>query len=114
MPAPILTLTDAAAARVRTLMERADHPVAGLRVGVKSGGCSGLMYQIDYADEAKAFEEVVEDKGAKVFIDPTAIMYLLGAEMDYRESTFESGFVFSNPNVTDACGCGESFRVGSA
>lgn len=113
MPGAILSLTDAAAERVRSLMERAERPVAGLRVGVKSGGCSGLMYQIDYADEAKAFEEVVEDKGAKVFIDPTAIMYLLGAEMDYRESKFESGFVFTNPNVTDACGCGESFRIGS-
>ena len=107
----IMTLTEAAAERVRKLMARAEEPVLGVRVGVKTGGCSGLMYQVEYAKETKKFEEVVEDKGVKVFIDPTAVMYLIGSEMDYHESKFESGFRFTNPNVADACACGESFRV---
>ena len=110
MPA-VLKITDAAAERVRALVARSDEPVLGLRVGVRQGGCSGLMYEVEYAREKKQFEEVVEDKGVKVFVDPTALMYLIGAELDYRESKFESGFVFTNPNETDRCGCGESFRI---
>jgi iron-sulfur cluster assembly protein len=107
----VLKISDAAATRVKALVERSEDPVLGLRVGVRQGGCSGLMYEVEYAHEKKQFEEVVEDKGVKVFVDPTALMYLIGAEMDYRESKFESGFVFNNPNETDRCGCGESFRI---
>ena len=108
----VLSITESAAARVRQLCEKSDDPVLGLRVGVRKGGCSGLMYEVEYAQEKRGFEEVVEDKGVKVFVDPTALMYLIGAEMDYRESKFESGFVFNNPNEIDRCGCGESFRIG--
>ena len=107
----IMKLTDAAAKRVKALIAHSAEPVLGLRVGVKNGGCSGMMYQVEYAKETRKFEEVVEDKGVKVFIDPTAVMYLIGAEMDYQESKFESGFRFSNPNEADRCGCGESFRI---
>ena len=111
MPLPVLKLTDAAAERVKALIARSEDPVLGLRVGVKKGGCSGLMYEVEYARERKKFEEVVEDKGVKVFVEPTAVMFLLGAEMDYHEDKFASGFTFSNPNEKDRCGCGESFRV---
>lgn len=111
MAMAVLKLTDAAAERVKSLIERSQEPVLGLRVGVKKGGCSGLMYEVEYAKERKKFEEVVEDKGVKVFIEPTAVMFLLGSEMDYHEDKFASGFTFSNPNEKDRCGCGESFRV---
>ena len=111
MPLPVLKLTDAAAERVKALIAKSEDPVLGLRVGVKKGGCSGLMYEVEYARERKKFEEVVEDKGVKVFVEPTAVMFLLGAEMDYHEDKFASGFTFSNPNEKDRCGCGESFRV---
>ena len=110
MKAPI-TLTDAAANRVRSLIERAEKPVLGLRVGVKSRGCSGLSYFVEYAEEQKKFEDVVEDKGVRIFIDPTAVMFLLGSEMDYVEDKLQSGFVFNNPNEKSRCGCGESFSV---
>ena len=109
--APMLTITDKAAERVRDLMARSEDGVIGLRVGVKKGGCSGLMYEVEYAREQKKFEELVEDKGVKVFIDPSAIMFLIGAEMDFHQDKFHAGFVFSNPNEMDRCGCGESFRV---
>lgn len=109
-PAPI-TLTEAAAARVRELMARSDDPVLGLRVAISTKGCSGLSYDIQYAREARKFEEVVEDKGARIYIDPAAIMFLIGSEMDYVENRFESRFVFSNPNEKGRCGCGESFHV---
>lgn len=111
MALPVLKLTDTAAERVKALIAKSEEPVLGLRVGVKKGGCSGLMYEVEYAKERKKFEEVVEDKGVKVFIEPTAVMFLLGAEMDYHEDKFASGFTFSNPNEKDRCGCGESFRV---
>jgi len=111
MAMAVLKLTDAAAERVKSLIDRSEEPVLGLRVGVKKGGCSGLMYEVEYAKERKKFEEVVEDKGVKVFIEPTAVMFLLGAEMDYHEDKFASGFTFSNPNEKDRCGCGESFKV---
>ena len=111
MAMAVLKLTDAAAERVKSLIDRSEEPVLGLRVGVKKGGCSGLMYEVEYAKERKKFEEVIEDKGVKVFIEPTAVMFLLGAEMDYHEDKFASGFTFSNPNEKDRCGCGESFRV---
>ena len=110
--API-TLTDAAAERVRTLMAgKPDGEVLGLRVGVRSKGCSGLSYFVEYATEQKRFEDRVQDKGVTLFIDPTAVMFILGSEMDYREDKMFSGFVFNNPNETARCGCGESFSVG--
>jgi len=108
---PILTLTDAAADRVRMLMSASDQPVEGLRVGISTKGCSGMSYVIEYADGKGKLEEVVEDKGVKLFIDPFAIMYLLGSEVDYVEDKLKSGFVFSNPNEKSRCGCGESFSI---
>lgn len=109
-PKPI-TITDRAAARVKTLMGKSDQPVIGLRVGVKKTGCSGLSYKMDYATEVGKFEEVLEDKGVTILIEPTASMFLLGTEMDYVEEEIGSRFVFNNPNEIDRCGCGESFRV---
>ena len=111
MVAPMMTLTEAAAERVRRLISKSDKPVQGLRIGVSTRGCSGLSYKVEYAEEKKQFEEVVEDKGVKIFIDPTAIMFLIGSEMDYVEEKFQTGFVFKNPNEKGRCGCGESFHV---
>jgi iron-sulfur cluster assembly accessory protein len=111
MTAQLITLTDAAAERVKDLIDRSQKPVLGLRVGVNSRGCSGLSYVVEYAEEQKRFEDVVEDKGVKIFIDPTAVMFLLGSEMDYVEDKFHTGFVFNNPNEKGRCGCGESFHV---
>jgi iron-sulfur cluster assembly protein len=111
-----MTLTDAAAERVKALMAKGTEGgegegVLGLRIGVKSRGCSGLSYFVEYAKEQKKFEEVVEDKGVKIFIDPAATMFLIGSEMDYIEDKFTTGFVFKNPNEKGRCGCGESFHV---
>jgi iron-sulfur cluster assembly protein len=110
LPPPI-TLTDAAAARVKALIEATDEPVLGLRVGVSSRGCSGMSYVVEYAKEQRKLEDVVEDKGVRIFIEPTAIMFLIGSEMDYVEDRLQSGFVFRNPNEKGRCGCGESFHV---
>ena len=108
----VLTLTDKAADQVKALMAKgADSghgEVLGLRVGVEKGGCTGMKYRVEYATDRQKFEEVVEDKGVTIFIDPMAVMYLLGSEMDYETSTFSSMFTFSNPNETAKCGCGES------
>jgi iron-sulfur cluster assembly protein len=106
-----LTLTDAAAARIKTLIERSDKPVLGLRVGVSNKGCSGMSYSIEYVTEEKPFEDKVEDKGVCLYIDPMALMFIVGSEMDYREDKLQAGFVFENPNATAQCGCGESFTV---
>ncbi len=111
MATPVITLTDAAAERVKKLIGKSDKPVLGLRVGVNTRGCSGLSYVVEYAEEQKRFEDVVEDKGVKIFIVPTAVMFLLGSEMDYVEDKFHTGFVFNNPNEKGRCGCGESFHV---
>jgi iron-sulfur cluster assembly protein len=111
MAAPVITLTDAAADRVKRLLSKSGKPVLGLRVGVNTRGCSGLSYIVEYAEDKKRFEDVVEDKGVKIFIDPTAVMFLLGSEMDYVEDKFHNGFVFKNPNEKGRCGCGESFHV---
>lgn len=112
MAAPqVLTLTDAAADRVKTLIARSSTPVEGLRVSIKSTGCSGYAYKVEYAEAAKGFEDVVEDKGVKIFVDPSALMFIIGATMDYREDKLQAGFVFENPNETSRCGCGESFSV---
>ncbi|REF84156.1 iron-sulfur cluster assembly protein [Methylovirgula ligni] len=106
---PIMTLTQAAADRVRTLM--ADRAIAGLRVGVKNGGCAGMSYTLDYAEAIGPYDEVVEDKDVKVIVDPKALMFLLGTEMDFRTDKLGSGFTFNNPNQTGACGCGESVAI---
>ena len=111
MPAAPITISDAAARRVKELMAKAEKPVAGLRVGVRSRGCNGMSYVVEYAEQKKPFEDVVVDKGVTIFIDPTAIMFLIGTEMDYREDKLSSGFVFNNPNEKSRCGCGESFSV---
>tara|TARA_B100001142_G_C14261591_1_gene627243 strand:- start:38 stop:382 length:345 start_codon:yes stop_codon:yes gene_type:complete len=107
----MISLTDAAAEHVKTLVNISEEPVLGLRVGVSTKGCSGLSYVFEYAKEKKPFEEEVNTKGVKVFIDPMATMYLVGAEMDYVEEKMSSGFVFNNPNEKSRCGCGESFNV---
>ena len=106
-----ITLTDRAADRIKTLIAKADRPIVGLRVGVRSRGCSGLSYWMEYAEERKPLEDMVEDKGVKIFIDPTAVMFLVGTQMDYVEDKLQSGFVFKNPNEKNRCGCGESFNV---
>lgn len=108
---PIVTLTDTAANRVRHLVSKGGNDVIGLRVGVSSKGCSGLSYVVEYAKDKRQFEEEVDIDGAKVLIDPAAVMFLIGSEIDYKESKLESGFTFTNPNETARCGCGESFSV---
>jgi iron-sulfur cluster assembly protein len=107
----VMTLTDAAAARVQAIIARSDTPVVGLRIGVKNGGCAGMEYTMDWATEQKPFDEVIEEKGVKVLIDPKAILFLLGTEMDFQTSALKSGFTFNNPNQTSACGCGESVQL---
>ncbi len=109
--ANLISLTDAAAERVKALIAKSEEPVLGLRVGVSTRGCSGMSYVVEYAKEQRKLEDVVEDKGVKIFIDPTAVMFLLGSEMDYVEDKFQTGFVFTNPNEKGRCGCGESFHV---
>ena len=107
----VVTLTDAAAERVRQIMAKAERPVIGVRVGVKNGGCAGMEYTMEYADAPKPSDEVVEDKGVKLLIDPKAVLFLIGTEMDYEEEKLKQGFVFKNPNEKGRCGCGESFHV---
>jgi iron-sulfur cluster assembly protein len=111
MAAPILSITDAAAERVRELMAQRGKPSAGIRVGVRTKGCSGLSYTLEYADEKATHDEVVSDKGVTVFIDPKATMFILGTRMDFVADKLQSGFVFTNPNEKGRCGCGESFHV---
>jgi iron-sulfur cluster assembly protein len=106
-----MTLTDAAAARVKALLDKRGKPSAGIRIGVRTKGCSGLSYTLEYADERGKFDEVVEDKGVTILIDPKAAMFILGTEMDYVEEKMETGFRFTNPNEKGRCGCGESFHV---
>tara|TARA_B100000579_G_C22419902_1_gene660318 strand:+ start:161 stop:508 length:348 start_codon:yes stop_codon:yes gene_type:complete len=107
----ILSLTEAALNRVKTLMKNSEGDVIGLRVGIKTAGCSGMKYSVEYAKEIKQFEEKIIFKDAVIFIDPAAVMFLIGSTMDYKESKFNSGFEFSNPNEIARCGCGESFTV---
>ena len=107
----VVTLSERAAERVREIMDRAEKPYAGLRVGVKNGGCAGQEYVLEYAETIEPFDEVVEDKGARVVIEPKAILFLLGSEIDYETTKLASKFVFRNPNETDACGCGESVTI---
>ena len=106
-----LIITDAAAERVKTMLANRGKPAVGIRIGVRSKGCSGLSYTLEFADEKSPYDEVVEDKGVTVLIDPKATMFILGTEMDWIEEKMQSGFVFRNPNEKGRCGCGESFHV---
>ena len=107
----VITLSDNAANRIKEIMSNDEAKSLGIRVSVKSGGCAGMTYIMEYAKEINQIDEIIEDKGVKVFIDPGAIMYLLGTEMDYKQEQFSSTFVFKNPNETERCGCGESFKI---
>ena len=107
----VITLSDNAANRIKEIISNDETKSVGVRVGVKSGGCAGMSYVMEYAKEINPTDEIIEDKGVKVFIDPSAIMYLLGTEMDYKNEQFSSTFVFKNPNETERCGCGESFKA---
>ena len=107
----VISLTDVAAERLKAIMARSEAPVAGLRLGVKKGGCAGMEYTMEYAAEAGPHDEVIEEKGVRILIDPSAILFLLGTEMDYKTEKLSSRFVFNNPNQTSACGCGESVEI---
>ena len=107
----VMRLTDAAASRVRELSSRADSEIVGLRVGIKNGGCAGMEYTVEYAHDIRPTDEVVEDKGVKILVDPKAVLFLLGTEMDFKVNKMAAQFVFNNPNQTGACGCGESVQL---
>ena len=107
----VMSLTDAAADRVREIMANADRPVEGIRVGVTKGGCAGMSYKVEYAEALKPGDEIIDDKGVRVLIDPTAVLFLLGTQMDYKVDKLTAQFVFNNPNQTSACGCGESVAL---
>ena len=107
----VVSLTDAAANRVKDIIGRAEKPIVGVRVGVKNGGCAGMSYTMDYAESISPTDEVVEDKGVTVLVDPKAVLFLLGTEMDFQTTKLSSQFVFNNPNQTSACGCGESVAI---
>ena len=107
----VMRLTEAAAQRITELTKRADSEIVGLRVGIKNGGCAGQSYTVDFAHEVKPTDEVVEDKGVKILIDPKAVLFLLGTEMDYKTGKLSAQFIFNNPNQTSACGCGESVQL---
>ena len=111
MTKQIITLSDNAAQRIKEIMTNAKESSIGVRIGVKSGGCAGMSYVMEYAKSSNVNDEVIEDKGVKVLIDPNAVMYLLGTEMDYKKEELSSTFVFKNPNETERCGCGESFKI---
>jgi iron-sulfur cluster assembly protein len=111
-----MRLTEAAAARIKDVMARAKKPVAGVRIGVKNGGCAGMEYTMEYAAAVNPADEVVEDRGVKILIDldPKAVLFLLGTEMDYKTEKLSAQFIFNNPNQTSACGCGESVKLAPA
>ena len=111
MTKQIITLSDNAAERIKEIMANAEDNPMGVRIGVKSGGCAGMTYIMEYTKEVNPNDELIEDKGVKVFIDSAAVMYLLGTEMDFKKEEFTSQFVFNNPNETERCGCGESFKI---
>ena len=111
MTKQIITLSDNAAQRIKEIMANTKEPSIGVRIGVKSGGCAGMSYVMEYAKSSNSNDEVIEDKGVKVLIDPNAVMYLLGTEMDYKKEELSSTFVFKNPNEPERCGCGESFKI---
>ena len=107
----VMRLTDAAAARIKEVMAKAQGSITAVRVGVKNGGCAGMAYTMEYAERVEAADEVVEDKGVRVLIDPKAVLFLIGTEMDYKTDKLSAQFVFNNPNQTSACGCGESVQL---
>jgi iron-sulfur cluster assembly protein len=107
----VIRLTDDAATRIRDIMAQSDGRYVGVRVGVKNGGCAGMSYTMDYAEAAGPLDEVIEDKGVRILVDPKAVMFLLGTEMDYRKEKLGARFIFTNPNQTEACGCGESVVI---
>lgn len=107
----IFTLTDAAAQRVQQMLMARGKPAEGIRIGVRQRGCSGNAYTLEYVDEVRSYDECVNDKGVTIFIDPKAVLFVIGTEMDYVDEKFQSGFVFRNPNEKGRCGCGESFHV---
>jgi iron-sulfur cluster assembly protein len=107
----VVRLTDAAAERIKAVMAKADRPIAAVRVGVKNGGCAGMSYTMEYAEKVDPLDEIVEDKGVRILIDPKAVLFLLGTEMDYKVDKLSAQFVFNNPNQTAACGCGESVQL---
>jgi len=111
MSKQVITLSDRAAERVKEIMANTKESILGVRIGVASGGCAGMSYVMEYAKNTNPNDEIIEDKGVKVLIDPKAIMYLLGTEMDYKKEELSSTFVFKNPNETERCGCGESFKI---
>ena len=107
----VIRLTDAAATRIRDIMEKSEGRYIGVRVGVKNGGCAGMSYTMDYAESQGPLDEVIEEKGVRIFIDPKAVMFLIGTEMDFRREKLAQKFIFVNPNQTEACGCGESVVI---
>ena len=107
----VVTLTDRAAARVKEIMAKGEKPYVGLRVGVKNGGCAGQEYVLEYAEAAAPLDEVVEDKGVTILVDPKAVLFLIGTEIDFEVTRLAAKFTFNNPNQTDACGCGESVTI---
>src|SRR5690348_11484447 len=107
----VVRLTEAAAERIKAVMAKAERPIAAVRVGVKNGGCAGMSYTMEYAEAVNPLDEVVEDKGVRILIDPKAVLFLLGTEMDYKIDKLSAQFVFNNPNQTSACGCGESVQL---
>ncbi len=107
----VISLTDAAAERVQEIMANSEKPLAGLRIGVKNGGCAGMSYTMDWAETQGPHDDVVEEKGVRLLIDPKAVLFLFGTQMDFQQSKLSSGFVFNNPNQTAACGCGESVAI---
>jgi len=107
----VVRLTEAAAERIKAVMAKADRPIAAVRVGVKNGGCAGMSYTMEYAEKINPLDEIVEDKGVRILIDPKAVLFLLGTEMDYKVDKLSAQFVFNNPNQTAACGCGESVQL---
>ena len=108
---PVIKLSDNAALRIKEIMSNAGNDSLGVRVSVKTGGCAGMSYVMEYTKKVNPNDEVIEDKGVKVFVDSSAVMYLLGTEMDYKKEELSSSFVFNNPNETERCGCGESFKI---
>jgi iron-sulfur cluster assembly protein len=107
----VMRLSDAAAERIKAVMAKAETPIAAVRVGVKNGGCAGMAYTMEYAEQVNPLDEVIEEKGVRILIDPKAVLFLLGTEMDYKIDKLSAQFVFNNPNQTAACGCGESVQI---
>jgi iron-sulfur cluster assembly protein len=107
----VMRLTEAAAERIKTVMANADRPIAAVRVGVKNGGCAGMSYFMEYAEKINPLDEVIEEKGVRILVEPKAVLFLLGTEMDYKVDKLSAQFVFNNPNQTSACGCGESVQL---